>query len=156
MLRDNIVNDGKFAIATHKAEADCSTGMGVVIDVATKTFAVPSEETATDIYLIDKERIPTGINASKTDYSDYFEEFVTVEKDEFAKLVKYVRGESFLTDQIGSDVTADAVGKRVAVGTDGKWKVATVASAYEVAGIVSDNGHTLAKIQVKDTEAENA
>lgn len=156
MLRDNIVNDGKFAIATHKAEAAVYTGMGVVVNVATKTFAVPSKETATDIYLIDKERIPTGINASKTDYSDYFEEFVTVKENELAKLVKYVRGESFLTDQIASDIKEDVVGKRVAVGVDGKWKVASVESAYELAGIVVDNGHTLAKIQVKDTEVANA
>ena len=152
MVRDNIVNRAKFVDATHKAATELKTGMGVVIE--NDKLSVPSSATAADVFVVDKARIPTGLNAAKTDSSDYEDDFVTVKEGELALAVKYHAGESFLTDQFDTMT----VGDRAVVGTDGKWEkgTSTVTSIYVFKGTVTDNGHTLAKIEVSDTAAKNS
>lgn len=153
MLRDNIINGAKFIDASKKASVALKTGMGVVI--TNGKAALPSAATAADIFVVQKQRIATGVNAARTEFSDYEDEFNTVKADENVLLVKYHAGESFLTDQYAASLTA---GVRVDVGTDGKWAKAgsTSASVYVFVGTVNDNGHTLAKIEVSDTAAKNA
>lgn len=151
MLRDNIVNGAKFVDATHKATVELKTGMGVVIGET--GVELPATATGVDVFVVQKQRIPTGINAAKSEFSDYEAEFNTVKANESVLLVKYHAGESFLTDQFDTMT----VGNRAVVGTDGKWEAATdtKTSIYVFKGTVNDNGHTLAKIEVSDTADKN-
>ena len=153
MLRDNIINGAKFIDATKKAATALKTGMGVV--VTSGKAALPSSATAANVFVVQKQRIATGVNAARTEFSDYEDEFNTVAADELVLLVKYHAGESFLTDQYNS---ALAAGERVEAGTDGKWVKAGTSSVstYVFVGTVNDNGHTLAKIEVSDAAVANS
>lgn len=153
MLRDNIINGAKFIDATKKAAVALKTGMGVVI--TSGKAALASAATGVDVFLVQKNRIATGVNAVRTEFSDYEEEFNTVKADEAVLLVKYHAGESFLTDQYATGLNA---GERVVAGADGKWAKAdtNVTSIYVFVGTVNDNGHTLAKIEVSDTAVKNS
>ena len=159
MVRDLMVHEGKIAPAFCKAAAACATGMGVVIDRAAKTFALPEAATADNIYVVHKERIPTGVYAGIADLSDYFEESNTVAADEFAPLWMYEFGEEFAVDAYNTtNVTAEAAGQYLAVGTDGKWDIAAsgVASKYRLVGLYDDAGHALARIEVMDATGTNS
>lgn len=154
MLREIMINEQKAVPAIYKAAAALKTGMGVVIDLATETADVPSAASSADIYLVDKERVPTGANAARVNFSDYEEEFNTVAKDELVKLHHYCAGEQFATDQFTGTIE---VGEAVEVGTNGKWAKATAASVYVCADPAHmDAGHTLLRIIVKDTAVTNA
>ena len=156
MLRDFIINGAKAPDAMHKAKAAMRTGMAVVKeDTATDKYVkITTAETVGDLYFVNKERVPSGINAARGDMSDYDEDFVLVAADEFVKIDKYAPGEVFGTDQYTlADNTA--LDKRVSF-KDGKAQVATVASPYIFKGFVNDNGHTLAKIEVSDVAVANS
>ena len=100
MLRELQVTMNKPANTMYKSgEEKIITGMAVVKNETNKTFEFVSAETATDLFFVDKERIPTGVNAARGDMSDYDEDFVTLKEDEFGKLVAYYVGERFATDQ---------------------------------------------------------
>lgn len=157
MLRELQVTKDKPANTQYKSGADENiiTGMAVTIDEAAGTFNFVSASTATDLYFVDKERIPTGANAAKTDMSDYDEDFVTVKKGEHAKLITYYVGERFSTDQ--ADTSTLTIEDRLAADTDGKLiKAATgISSRYVYKGEFVDNGHKLAIVQVSDTAVTN-
>ena len=155
MLRELQVIKDKPAIASYKAgETTISTGMAVVKNETDKTFEFASAETAADLYFVDKERIPTGINAARGDISDYDADFTTLKENDFGKLIAYLPGERFATDQyIESGLTA---GVRVSVDTDGKLKKSTIASKYVFKGFYDDNGHKLAIVEVSDTAVANS
>lgn len=156
MLRERITHQQKAADTYLKAAADMVTGMGVVKDEVAGTFKFPTAATSANIYLVDKERIPTGINAARTDMSDYDEDYTTVKEGEYAKLPRYDAGERFSTDQYATTLTDAAIGKTLHVGTDGKWAQATAASVYKFVGWHDDAGHKLADIVVLDTAVANA
>ena len=144
----------------HKAEVAMVTGMGVVIKDAT-TVALPSAETASNIYVVTKERIPTGINTARVDMSDYDEDFVNIKAGEFIGLERYTDGEKFATDQFkAEDFGEGAVaGFAVSVGVDGKWQKATVStmpSKYVFDGFHNDNGHKLVMVRVEADAIKNA
>lgn len=159
MLRDFIINGAKAPDAMHKAKVAMVTGMAVVKeDTNTDKFAnVTADETVADIYFVDKERIPTGVNAARGDMSDYDPDFVNISANEFVSLDKYAPGEKFGTDQYETaDFTAEtAIDTRVAFKA-GKAIKATVASPYVFKGFHDDNGHKLVQIEVSDTTATNA
>ena len=160
MIRDMQKNGAQPKNTMYKAGADMQTGMGVVIkDTSTVGFA--TAETASGVYVVTKERVPSGTNAAKQDMSDYDEDFVNIETGEFVGLERYTDGEKFATDQFVAGDFADgtAGGFVCSVGTDGKWKKATkstVASKYVFEGFHSDNGHKLIVIRVEDTATANA
>lgn len=158
MLRELMVNEGHIAPAGYAATTNCKTGMGVQISHSTGKFAFPSAESATNIFVVKKERYPSGVNAANTQFSDYDEDFNTVKAGEYAPLCNYYAGESFATDQYGSTVKEENVGKYVAVGADGKWTVAgnSTSSVYLLTEMVTDNGHVLARITVQDTAGKNS
>lgn len=159
MLRDLIVNGQDAAIAGYKVAAAAATGMGVVIsDEATKTVAFPGSATATDIFVLYKSKVPTGINCAKTEFSDYDPEFNTFEAGEQCILRKYDIGERFAVDAYASGLVAGDAGKKVNVGTDGKWAVAgaNATSKYVFLGFVTDNGHQLARIKVVEDTTANS
>lgn len=155
MVREIMAHEGKIAPADCKAAAAVSTGMGVVIDRANKTFAVPTAATSANIFVVHKDRTPTGIYAGVQNLSDYFEQFNEVAKDEFAPLWKYEAGDVFAVDAYAAALADGDIGKTLAVGTDGKWAVASAASIYKFAGWYMDVGHKLAKIEVLDTAVAN-
>lgn len=155
MLRELQVTMNKPANAMYKSGEDkIITGMAVVKNETNKTFEFATEETASDLYFVDKERIPSGRNAALSDMSDYDEDFVTLEEGEFGKLPTYYVGERIATDQYVETDLVDGV--RVAAGTDGKIKKATVPSRYKFGGFYDDNGHKLAIVEVSDTAVANA
>ena len=161
MIRDFIINGAKAPDAMHKAKVAMVTGMAVVKeDTATDKYAnITSEETVADIYFVDKERVPSGVNAARGDMSDYDEDFVNIKADEFVSMDKYAPGEKFGTDQYDdTSITSETeIGTRVSF-KSGKAMVATkttVASPYIFKGFYNDNGHTLVQIEVSDTAAAN-
>lgn len=157
MLRELQTTLNKPANAMHKATAKVVTGMGVVKKDSDLTFALPTAESAADIFWVDKERIATtGLNQVRQNVSDYDEDFTNVAVGEYAKLIAYYVGERFATDQYVETGLADGV--RVAVGTDGKVVKAanTTTSKYVFKGFQNDAGHKLAIIEVSDTPAKNA
>ena len=161
MIRDFIINGAKAPDAMHKAKVAMVTGMAVVKeDSATDKYAnITSEETVADIYFVDKERVPSGVNAARGDMSDYDEDFVNIKADEFVSMDKYAPGEKFGTDQYdNSSITSETeIGTRVSF-KDGKAMVATkttVTSPYVFKGFYNDNGHTLVQIEVSDTAVAN-
>lgn len=158
MLRSIFEHSGKSAKANVKAEAALATGMGVVIDGT--TAKLPSAETAEDIYVVNKARILSGIDAGRVEASDYLDSFNKVAAGEFLVAENFDFGEEFATDQYkAADMVSANKGKRVSVGTDGKWIVATkstVSSKYVFIDTYTDNGHTLARIGVSDTAKANA
>ena len=160
MIRDMRRNGAQPKDTMHKAEVAMVTGMGVVIKDAT-TVALPSAETASNIYVVTKERIPTGINTARVDMSDYDEDFVNIKAGEFIGLERYTDGEKFSTDQFkAEDFGEGAVaGFAVSVGVDGKWKKATAStmpSKYVFDGFHNDNGHKLVMVRVEADAIKNA
>ena len=160
MIRDMRRKGAQPKDTMHKAEVAMVTGMGVVIKDAT-TVALPSAETASNVYVVTKERIPTGINTARVDMSDYDEDFVNIKAGEFIGLERYTDGEKFATDQFkAEDFGEGAVaGFAVSVGVDGKWQKATVStmpSKYVFDGFHNDNGHKLVMVRVEADAIKNA
>lgn len=162
MIRDFIINGAKAPDAMHKAKVAMVTGMAVVKeDSETDKYAnITSAETVADIYFVDKERIPTGINTARGDMSDYDPDFVNITAEEMVSLDKYAPGEKFGTDQYDdASITSETeIGTRISF-KEGKAMVATkstVNSPYVFKGFFDDNGHTLVQIEVSDTAAANA
>lgn len=155
MLRSIIEHGGKSAKANIKAGAVLATGMGVVLDGT--TAKLPTKATAEDIYVVNKARTLTGKDANLVEASDYLESFNKVAVDEYLVAENFDFGEEFATDQYNVEtVKAENKGKRVEVGTDGKWTVGTSTSKYVFVDFYADNGHTLARIAVSDTAKANS
>lgn len=160
MIRDMRRNGAQPKDTMHKAYVDMVTGMGVVIKDAT-SVTLPSAETATNIYVATKERIPSGINAARQDMSDYDKDFVSIKAGEFIGLERYTDGEKFATDQFKAEDFADeaTTGFAVSVGADGKWQKATAStmpSKYVFDGFHNDNGHKLVMVRVEADAIKNA
>lgn len=157
MLRELMVNNGDVAPASYIAETELKTGAPVVVDKTTGKVTAPSTETASDIYVVDKERYATGVYAGLTNMSDYHENFNTVEANQPVKLCVYdAQQETFATSEYDETIVDGAKGKRVAA-KDGKWTVATTtASKYVFVDFFIDNGHKLAMITVSDTAVQNS
>lgn len=154
MLREFQVTKDKPANTMYKSgETAITTGMAVIKNETKKTFEFATAETTADLFWVDKERVPSGMNAAKTNMSDYDVDFTTVKEGEFGKLIAYYAGERFGTDQFVENGLVEDV--RVAVGADGKVVKATVASKYVFKGFYSDAGHKLAVIEVSDTAVAN-
>lgn len=158
MVRDFIINGAKAPDAMYKAKVEMVTGMGVVKeDSTTDKFAnITDAETVADIFIVDKERVPTGLNCARGDVSDYDYDFVKIKANEMVSLDKYHAGEKFGTDQYDSTIT-----QSLAIDTRVAWKAgyitkATIASPYVFKGFYNDNGHMLAQIAVSDASVANA
>lgn len=160
MIRELFMHEGKDAPACCKATQACKTGMGVVVDFDTLSFDFPASATGDNIYVVHKDRKPNAADAAiYADYSDYFDGFNTVAAGELVPLYTYCHGEAFATDAYDTaSLTAANKGKRVVVGTDGKWTLATstATSRYIFTKLHDDAGHTLAWITVADAAAANS
>lgn len=89
MLRELKAFSGGVVHADYKAKTDMKTGMAVVIDEDSGQVQFPTAATASELYFVNKERIPTGTNAARTDLSDYDDEYVTVKAGEYCKVKSY-------------------------------------------------------------------
>lgn len=156
MIRDMRRNGSQPKDTMHKADVAMVTGMGVVIKDST-TVALPGAETASNIYVATKERVPSGINTAKTDMSDYDDDFVKIAKSEFIGLERYTDGEKFATDQfrVADFPNGTESGFAVSVGTDGLWAKSTIESKYIFDGFHDDNGHKLVMIRVETDAITN-
>lgn len=158
MIRDFRINGAKAPDAMHRAKVAMVTGMGVVKeDSAMDLFAnIVAEETVADIFIVDKERVPSGMNCLRGDMSDYDPDFVEIKPNEMVSLDKYHAGEKFGVDQYDETITEElAMDTRIAWKA-GKATKATIASPYVFKGFHNDNGHMLAMIEVSDTAVANA
>lgn len=158
MLRDFRINGAKAPDAMHKAKIAMVTGMAVVKEDSTtdKYANATTSESVTDIYFVDKARVPSGVNAARDDMSDYDEDFVNIKANEPVIMNKYAPDEKFGTDQFVTDdfTTETNIDTRVSF-KEGKAMKATIASPYKFKGLYSDNGHTLIQIELSDTAIEN-
>ena len=157
MIRELQVTKDKPANSMYKSgEEKIVTGMAVVKNETNKTFEFASAETAADLFFVDKERVPSGMNAARGDMSDYDEDFTTLKENEFGKLIAYYVGERFAVDQYVE--SGLEVGVRVSANANGQLIKAagTVDSKYVFKGFYDDNGHKLAIIEVSDTPAKNS
>ena len=111
--------NAKNADAMYSAGSAMTIGMGVVKG-ANFEADFPSEATATDVFFVTKEIIPTGLDTLKGEISDYALEAIAA--GEKVVLVKPIVGEIYWTDQIDSGIAKDDY---VVVGTDGKFEKAT-------------------------------
>lgn len=162
MLRELRTNGAKAASTMYRAETEMNTGMGVVKKetALNKMIGFPIEETAENLYFVNKENLPTGLNCARGEMSDYDDNFVKIVSNELIKIEKYTEDEKFITDQyVAADFTEDTpTGFVISVGTDGLVKKASdsITSRYEYCGLYKDNGHTLVIIEVLDTPRTNA
>lgn len=145
MLRNGITNSQKAVDATYKAHAGLKRGMGVVKTLAegVKTTAFPAEASDVGIFLVDRDNLPTGIECAYSDRPDTA--FDDIKSGEYIKLVPYVRGETFYTDQYDSGIVA---GDKVAVGVDGKWEKKVDGTNYVCRGTTDEAGVTYLVIEV--------
>lgn len=146
MVRDFIKNK-KISRTDFKAAVDMVVGMGVVKDYTAKTVGFPQSETADDIYVVNRERIPYGEACARTDFSDYEDIFQKVALGEYVKIEQFEPGDCFGVDQV-SKTAAPVIGSTVSVGTDGLWMKATVPSRYLYVKDYDDAGHVLKMIEV--------
>lgn len=156
MLRELDTKMNKPAPTTYKAGADMKTGMGVQMKYSDNTVNFPQSESAENIYLLTKEKIPTGLNAARGELSDYETEFNTYTEGDLVKLLIPDIGERYAVDQITSDGLQ--AGDALVVGADGIWKKAAsgTKSRYIYGGIHNSDGHDLGIIIVVRDAIANA
>lgn len=157
MLRELRTGTGKVVDATYKADVAMVTGMAVVKNYTDKTADMPTAATVDGFFFVNKERVPTGVNCARGDMSDYDDNFVKIALGDPVKLIAPVVGERYATDQFTD--TDLVVGDALMVGTNGKFARATnttVSSRFIYTGTVTDNGHTLAVVEVTAVAKANA
>lgn len=144
------------ANAMYKAVEAMKTGMAVTENYAGRTVGLPEEESGVNLLFVDKERMPTGLNAGRGDMSDYDPNFTEIGEDEPVKVIAFQQGDIFGTDQY-TDAELET-GDMLAAGVDGRLKKAEsdTESVYRYTGTYNDNGHTLARVAVLHTAAKNA
>lgn len=143
----NFLNKNNNAMYT--ASEDSVRGRLVTVDYVNGTFANAATPTE-DLYVLDKEQIPSGINVVYTYLSDYDAQFENVLEGELGLVIKHVAGERFSTSEFVAGTYAEGDYLTSATGDDaGKFtKLATGTSKFKYAGTVTENGHELIKVQV--------
>ena len=148
MLRELITHSHKAAESTYKAKVAMETGMAVQKNFKDGTADLPAADTSANLFFVHKERIPTGINASRTNMSDYDADFNKVAEGEFVVLYSFDAGEQFAVGAYDTSLTDESKGKPLCAGADGKLKLATAASKYVFTGLFNDAGHVLCGVEV--------
>ncbi len=156
MLREVQTNAQKTTDAMYKADVAMVTGMAVVKNRVDMTADIPTAATTEGFYFVTKERIPTGINCTRGDMSDYDTNFTDIAQNEFVKLIIPEVGEKYGTDQFVA--TGLTKGDALMI-TDGKFVKATastVPSKLIYGGVFNDAGHSLALVEITDKAVTNA
>lgn len=146
MIRNGITNAQKAVDATYKAHTAMKRGVGVqkTISSGSKITAYPSETTDAEIFVVDRDNLATGINCAYNDRPDTA--YDNIASGELVKLVPYVHGEEFYTDQYAEN--AKTAGTKVGVGTDGKWTAHSTGTKYVSRGTIVEAGVTYLVIDV--------
>lgn len=145
MLRNSITNAQKAVDATYKAHTALKRGMGVVKSTDGVT-AFAGSLTDEGVFVVDRDNLATGINCAYSDRPDTA--YDDIASGELIKLVPYVRGEQFLTDQY--DAGAKTAGTAIGVDTDGKWKAHSTGKKYVSRGEKVEAGVTYLVVDVID------
>lgn len=143
MLRNRIVNGQKASDATYVAHADLIRGMAVVKAAAGKT-AFAGEATDANLFLVDRDNLPSGIECAYSDRPDVA--FDAIKENDIVILRPYVHGESFYTDQYVESAAAD--GTMVGAGTNGKWAKLDNGTKYVSRGVETVAGKTMLVVEV--------
>ena len=155
MFRELRVQDYGAPVPTDyvlNATNGAQVGMGVVItNAAAKEVGFPSAATDKNVYFLQKERIPTGINTAYTNLPDTFEEYVTLANGDLVKMRHYLPGEMIATDQINAS-NKDAIvnASYVAVGADGLVDASANATSMQFMGSEVIGGVEMYKILFLD------
>lgn len=131
MYKDIYVREFAPAISdfTLNANGGARTGMACVIsNAATKEVALANGATD-NIYVMDKERVATGINASYQNLPDSFEEFNVIADGESPILRKLIAGEVFGVDEEAIANVTTFVNAAYLTTADGKWTPSANAGA---------------------------
>jgi hypothetical protein len=137
MLRELKVNGQKMADATYTADVALVRGMAVQKNAGEAVLV--SAATGENIFFVDNQPIPTGINTLKGELSDYDDAFEKIDIGGSLVLKSYTVGEEIAIDQItgtpadGTYLVAGTDGKLVA-GTTGQISYAISRGAYTDAG----------------------
>lgn len=144
-------NFGKTKEATYTASEAMVKGMLVVKDVTTKKVALPSAAAGTGVFIVDVEPAYTGLDAVKTNISDYATSRNTIAEDDYVTLELLEVGEVYTTDQFTA--TSIVAGSYLQVGTDGKLAVKGSGTSPLVAvnPAADDAGHTVLEYVITDT-----
>lgn len=100
MYKDIYVREFAPAISDFKLNANggARTGMACVITNAAAKEVGLADGTDANLYVIDKDRVATGINATYQNLPDSFEEFNVLANGERPILRKLIPGEVFAVD----------------------------------------------------------
>ncbi len=147
MLRELQTRFGKNIDSMYKAGAAMKVGTPVVKKYEDKTVEVAPDNTVSGFFFVRKERIPTDVNCSRVDMSDYDDDFINIAEGEGVTLIPPVFGERYATDLFGSDAESLNIGDPLMV-SSGKFIKATVDSALIFGGKFNDAGHNLYIIEI--------
>ena len=144
MLRELKVNGQKMADATYTADVALVRGMAVKKSGGEAVLTTTA--TGVDIFVVDNQAIPTGIDTLRGELSDYYTSFENIAVGGSLLLKSYEKGEEIATDQV-TGTPAD--GTYLVAGTDGKWVAGTTGQvSYAISrGTYDDAGHTLYAIE---------
>jgi hypothetical protein len=143
MLRNRIVNGQKASDATYVAHTNLVRGMAVVKATEGKTAFV-GEATDAGVFLVDRDNLPSGTDCVYADRPDVA--FDKIAEGDLVKLVPYVNGESFYTDQY--DAGAEVAGTALGVGVDGKWEALEGGTKYVSRGTETVAGKVMLAVEV--------
>lgn len=148
MLRSLQTHPHKVADATFQTATPVVRGQLVQKDFTTKTAVTPTSQEG--LYFVNKDNYPTGLMSLEGELSDYDERFENIKAGELVVLEVPLPGEVFgTTEFVASGLT---VGDYLEVETTGanarKLKKASAATKFRYGGTTTDNGHTLAVIEV--------
>jgi len=144
MLRELKVNEEKIADATYTAGAALVRGMAV--QKSSGQAVLVSAATGINLFFVDNQEIPTGIDSLRGELSDYYTSFENIASGGALLLKSYTVGEEIATDQI-TGTPADGIA--LVAGTDGKLVAGTTGQvSYCISrGAYNDAGHALYAVE---------
>lgn len=149
MLRRLDVVSNKPAPSSFKAGAAMVRGRLVQKNLTTGTVGLPTS--AEGLHFVTKDSYPIGLMSLEGDLSDYDTRFEAIASGELVVLEKPMSGERYATTEfVATSLTTGCyVTVETTVGADqGKIKYSSTATPYKYGGAFTDNGHTLAIVEV--------
>lgn len=153
MLRRLQTIDGKNIDVQMKADVAMKRGMLVQKDYANGKAIMPTSQV--NLFWVNKDVQPTGLMSYEGDISDYDTRLETIAVGDFVQLEKPLAGERYATDQFVSTSLVANCYVEVSTAADatlGKIIYKSSASPYKYVGAYTDNGTTLALIEVVKAE----
>ena len=149
MLRRLQTVSGKNIDVQMKADVAMKRGMVVQKNFTNTEAVMPASQAG--LYFVDRDVQPTGLMAYEGEISDYDTRLETIAVGDFVQLEKPVVGERYATDQYVADNLVVGGYMDVSTAADatlGKLIHSADASKFMYCGTMSDNGHTLAIVEI--------